>query len=96
MPLLDPNATLQQYLLTDDEISQGVVLNPTQRAYLQNKLVEIVEQKIALTPTDMSAANKESYWQQEAYLRGQYDFIRWLFAASDAVLSSQLNSIEGS
>lgn len=53
------------------------------RAFLQNLKMETVEQKLQLTASDLTEAGKESYWQQEAYLRGQLDIINHLAMMAD-------------
>lgn len=63
------------YILTEEEQLQGALLTSAQQAVLQNERVNILKQLAYLTPSTMSEEGKESYWQQEAYLRGQLDFI---------------------
>jgi len=76
------------YELTESEQLQGSVLNPHQRAVLQNRLATIAESKLALlfTPNDPL-----SYAQAEAYDRGAMDTIKWILDSSDTALST-LNS----
>jgi len=73
----------ETYKLSESETLEASVLYPLQLMALKNTLAEIVDQKLHLTPNDLSAAEKESYWQQEAYLRGQLDIITHLLAASE-------------
>lgn len=86
MSKLDTDSKYASYILTDIEQLQASVLDPLKRMYLQNKLVEVIEQKLTLSPTDLTPAGKESYWQQEAYLRGQYDLLHWLLDSSDIAI----------
>lgn len=84
MPTPVLNSSYTTYEISEKEFVECQYLTPSQRAKLQNDRIAIIEQKLALTPNSMSAADKESYWQQEAYLRGQLDILTTLLAASDA------------
>ncbi len=83
------NSDLITYTLEDGEQEAGSALNYLQRAVIQNRRVEVSAQLLSLTPSTMSEEGKETYWQQEAYLRGQLDILTHLIALSDAVSSSQ-------
>ena len=83
MPTLNNNSKYATYIIHPSEQLECDILYPSQKAKLKNLLVDAIEQRVGLTPSDMSAAGKESYWQQEAYLRGQIDFINYLLAASE-------------
>ena len=84
MPSLNPNSKYQTYNIAPTELVESHFLAPAQRAHLQNQLVDVIEQKLALSAT-LTPEGKESYWQQEAYLRGQIDFINYLLECSDRV-----------
>lgn len=82
------NNDLITYSMTEDEVAAGAVLNSLQKAVLQNEKVELIRQLASLTPDSMSAEGKESYWQQEAYLRGQLDIYTHLLEKSSIVESA--------
>lgn len=73
------------YELTDHEHENGCVLNYLQRGVIQNQRVEVMEQLVGLTPSVMTQDGKESYWQQEAYLRGQLDILTHLLERSTTI-----------
>lgn len=66
----------QTYELTDEELVQGMILAPLQRAILSTMLVQVMEQKLALEPDPDN--NPIQYWQQEAFYRGQLQLINTL------------------
>lgn len=74
--------------LSERDYIEGCLLNPVQRARIQNLRMEVVEQKLALTPSSLTAADKESYWQQEAYLRGQLELIDTLLVGAKVAAES--------
>ena len=80
------------YTLNPMEEFEGTTLSPAQRARIQNLKMEIVEQKLQLAPTSLTADGKESYWQQEAYFRGQLELCTYLLTASDAATKAALES----
>ncbi len=65
--------------LSPSDEANGQILNSLQKAVLQNSRAAIATQKINLvfTPNDVL-----SYTQQEAYLKGQLDYIQYLLDAS--------------
>ena len=67
-------------LSTKDE-ANGQILNSLQKAALQNHRAAIATQKLNLTFTPNDVL---SFTQQEAYLKGQLDFIQYLLDASQA------------
>lgn len=73
------------YELTPSEQENGCVLNYLQRGVIQNQRVEVMEQLVGLTPGNMNQDGKESYWQQEAYLRGQLDILTHLLERSTTI-----------
>ena len=88
----NPNSLYASYDLNESEYLEGCLLSQTQRARIQNLRMETIEQKLNLTPSDLTAASKESYWQQEAYLRGQLDVLTTLLAGADVAQSVLLES----
>lgn len=88
----NPNSLYASYDLNESEYLEGCLLSQTQRARIQNLRMETIEQKLNLTPSDLTAASKESYWQQEAYLRGQLDVLTTLLVGADAAQSALLES----
>jgi hypothetical protein len=91
---INHNSNLVTYLIEEAELLSGSHLNYLQRAVIQNMRVDIMEQKASLTPTTLSEEGKESYWQQEAYLRGQLDILTHLIAKAEAIESTQPHSQE--
>ena len=88
----NPNSLYASYDLNESEYLEGCLLSQTQRARIQNLRMETIEQKLNLTPSDLTAASKESYWQQEAYLRGQLDVLTTLLVGADVAQSAILES----
>lgn len=84
----DTQAKYATFELSERDYIEGCLLNTMQRARIQNLRMEIVEQKLILTPSSLSAADKESYWQQEAYLRGQLELIDTLLAGAQVASES--------
>lgn len=84
--MLSPNlnSPFLSYDLSESEFLEGCLLSYAQRARIQNLRMETVRQKLALTSPSLTPDGKESYWQQEAYLRGQLDIIDTLLAGADA------------
>lgn len=72
------------YELTEDEFVAGSTLNYLQVGVIQNRRMEITEQLVQLKPHRLNDEGKESYWQEEAYLRGQLDILTHLITASKA------------
>lgn len=95
MSHLNLESKYNTFILTEEEELQAAVLDPLKAMYLRNKLLEVIEQKLTLAPTDLTPAGKESYWQQEAYLRGQFDVIHWLLDSSTAAIEALSNPSEG-
>jgi len=81
------NNPFQTYALDEHEQLSGAVLSPVQRAVIQNMRVEIITQKLSLTAV-LTPEGKESYWQEEAYLRGQLQIIDHLLETSDHALTA--------
>lgn len=90
--MLNPNLD-SPYLtfdLTDEEYVRASLLTPEQRARIQNHRMEVIEHKLQLTASDLTESGKQSYWQQEAYLRGQLDILTHLLDASSAAHAASL------
>lgn len=68
------------YDLTEAETLSGSLLSETNLYLIQNQISAIAEQKLALTvtPTELSA-----FLQQEAYLSGQMDALKYLVDLND-------------
>jgi hypothetical protein len=86
------NSNLVTYVIDEAELLSGSHLNYLQVAVLQNQRVEIMEQLISLTPSTMSKEGQETYWQQEAYLRGQLDILTHLIATSASLATPSTQS----
>jgi hypothetical protein len=84
------NSSFIKYNLTNQQILEGSTLNSHQLFLLQNDQAIIAEQKLRL----VLDTNKDIYdfVQQEAYLRGQLDFIDFLKDRAESVLNSTLNT----
>ena len=63
--------------MNEDEYKAGCLLTIPQREVLQNELSELAERKLALT-LDPNAPLL--FTQDEAYIRGQMDSIRFILA----------------
>ena len=79
-------ATLQinsfsQYILTEEETVSGSVLSADQKRVMQNLIAESAEESLNLT---YNSTDPIKYAQQEAYLKGKMDILKWLIEASDA------------
>lgn len=79
------NSNYITHIMSEHETINGMILNHLQKGVLQNRKVEVMEQLVGLTPTSMTEDGKETYWQQEAYLRGQLDILTHLLTASESV-----------
>ena len=95
MPQVDTTSPLLSYILTEEEVEQGTILQPLQRAALQNMKLNLMQQRLALIPTSMTPADKEAYWCQNAYLQGQFDILEQLIETSDIFLANLSNQPEG-
>lgn len=84
----DLNSEYQTYLLSELDSAQGSILSPLQRAVLQNHRMNLIVQKVTLATEGMTQHEKDEYWQQEAYLRGQIDLLTFMFNASDAAVEA--------
>jgi hypothetical protein len=89
---INHNSDCITYVIEEQELLSGCALNYLQRAVIQNMRVEIMQQLVSLTPSTMSQEGKETYWQQEAYLRGQLDILTNLISKADVVAESLKNS----
>lgn len=78
------NSDFVTYELTDQEFIAGSTFNYLQSAIIQNRRIDVTEQLVQLKPNRMNDEGKESYWQEEAYLRGQLDILTHLLTASKA------------
>lgn len=72
------------YDLTELESEVGKQFNHLQQAVIQNERMSITRDLINLRPDDMTDSGKETYWQREAYLRGQLDILTHILAQSTA------------
>lgn len=86
------NSLYSTYQLSETELIEGTILSFFQQAVLQNMRMLTIEQKLSLTPASLTEDGKESYWQQEAYLRGQLDILTHLLQASEAAQTALAES----
>lgn len=74
------------YQLNANDTKLGQTLTSLNIAVLQNLLSQLAEEKLNLefTPNDVL-----SYTQQEAYLKGQMDVVKFIMAANEEVQSTK-------
>lgn len=75
------NTSLTAYDLTDEEQSSGSILNQVQKLVLQNEVARISETLLGLT---LDTSKQLEFIQQQAYLKGQVDVLKWMLEVSDA------------
>lgn len=75
--------------LTEQEYILGHLLNPAQRAVLQNLLAEKAEAKVMLT---IDSTNIQSSLQQEAELHGAIRILTYLLEADKQYRSAQASN----
>lgn len=81
MAILIPN-DFSSWQLSPAEEESGQILTYEQKAVLQNKLAEIVRDKLNIT---LDVNNPVKFAQEEAYLKGQMDLVVWLLDTSQSV-----------
>lgn len=69
------------YILTDREQLEGILLTLAQKQVLQTQRAIIAEEKLAL---EFDPEHPLLFQQQEAFKRGQLEFVTYLLEASDA------------
>lgn len=74
----------QGQALSELEQSSARILNDLQKIMFRNELAILVERRLSLTPADHTSAGVSAYFAEEAYLKGQIDFITYLLQASEA------------
>ena len=74
--------SFSRYRLTPEEEVTGTLLSAEQTYVIQNKLVEISEQILAL---DYQASSPSDFLQNEAFLKGQLAFARFLLESSETI-----------
>lgn len=90
---INQNSDLLTYDMTADEVVASQQFSHLQKAYLQNERVAVMQDLINLKPDEMTEAGKETYWQREAYLRGQLDILTLLLRQSASHEQEQASSI---
>lgn len=82
--------TFTQFELNEHEQLSGTLLSNEQKMFIQSQIAGIAEQRLALTPDPKDYA---AFIQQEAYLKGQMDFAKFLLdsstASENAVVAAQ-------
>lgn len=68
---------------TDEQYQAGALLSYDTKIHIKNLMVAIARAKLTLVPESLSPEGKETYWQQAAYLRGQFDILETLLRTSD-------------
>jgi hypothetical protein len=80
MSILTLNS-FSQFQQTEQEQLVGTTLNTEQKQFIQTQLAKIAEQRLALTPDPL---NYSVFIQQEAHLKGQMDFAKYLLDCSES------------
>jgi hypothetical protein len=73
------NNDFTSYTLTSQEEETGHILSFHQKCILQNRLYDIVSSKLLI---EVDTNNIVKFTQDEAYLRGQMEIIKWLLDCS--------------
>lgn len=73
--------SFSSFALTEEEQVSGSVFSADQKRVMQNLISEAAEESLNLT---YDGTNPIKYAQQEAYLKGKIDILKWLIEASDA------------
>lgn len=71
--------TFTSYQQTEEELLSAMSLSGEQKQFIQTQASRIAEERIALTP---DPNNYAAFIQQEAYLKGQMEFARYLLDCS--------------
>lgn len=71
--------TFTAYQQTEEELLSAMSLSGEQKQFIQTQASRIAEERIALTP---NPTNYAEFIQQEAYLKGQMEFARYLLDCS--------------
>ena len=79
---INQHSEFVSYEFTKLELESGSQFHHLQKAILQNERMSIMQELINLKPDDMTESGKETYWQREAYLRGQLDILTHILARS--------------
>lgn len=82
---LKPDSAYATYDLSPQEVLQGQILTPLQKAVIQNQLAAFAEDKINLlynSETVSAESARINYIQREAELMGQINLLRYLLELS--------------
>jgi hypothetical protein len=74
-------STFSKYALSENDQIIGSTLTTLTKQFIQNQICNIAEQRIALVP---DPNNYAEFIQQEAYLKGQMDSLKFLLDSSNA------------
>lgn len=83
--------TFTSYKQTPEEELVGMCMCTEQRQFLQNQISRIAEEILALTPDPI---NYSVFIQQEAYLKGQLDFAKYLLDCAIQAEPQQLEAAQ--
>lgn len=81
--------SLTRYELNAEEEIRAAVLTPEQKMGIQNELAQIAEQQLAIK---IDPQNPLAAMQEQSYLSGQTDILKFLFTKSE-VAESQLREV---
>ena len=73
--------SFSSFSLTPEELQSGSILSADQKRVIQNLICECAEEKLNLIQDPL---NPLKYIQEDAYLRGKIDILKWLIEASTA------------
>lgn len=81
--------SFSSYSLSEEEVTQGTILTLTQQQVIQNRLVIIAEEKLAL---EYDSTSPSAFMQQEAYKKGQIDILRYML--DDSLALQELQEVQ--
>lgn len=85
---INSNSNLVSYAISDIEDTNGRIFNYLQCAVIQNRRVEVMDELAHLKPDELTQPGKETYWQRQAYLRGELDALTHMLDTSKALEAS--------
>lgn len=83
--------TFTKFELTEHEQLSATLLSNEQKMFIQSQLADIAEQRLGLEP---DPSNYAAFIQQEAFLKGQMTFARYLLDSSTASEQAALEAAQ--
>ena len=80
MAFLNPESSFQAWVLTTKEFQQGSLLTLTQKQCIQNQVVQLAEERLAL---NYDAQNPSAFLQREAEIKGAIGALKYLLNVSN-------------